>query len=111
MLYDGDTNSSDKSELSGLDGITVSPWGDLLISEDGDDMQVLALTADRGPVPILQLCGQDHSEVTGVCFSPDATRMYLHSQRGNHQSASTRNIGVTYEVTGFADVGLPTRTT
>jgi secreted PhoX family phosphatase len=43
--------------------------------------------------PFLQVTGQDGSELTGPAFSPDGSRLYVSSQRGN-------GFGITYEVRG-----------
>jgi uncharacterized protein len=46
---------------------------------------------------LVQIEGQDESEVTGPAFDPSGTRLYFSSQRG----PSGQSIdGVTYEVTG-----------
>ena len=51
----------------------------------------------------LRVNGQSASELTGVGFSPDGTRMYFSSQRG------TSGTGITYEVAGpFRTSVVPT---
>ena len=83
--------------LSGVDNITSTATGELLVAEDGGDMQIVAITQDKNVFPILQVVGQDLSEITGPAFSPDGTRLYFSSQRG--KSGRSEN-GITYEITG-----------
>lgn len=79
------------------DNVTVSARGDVLVAEDGDDMQLVALDAEGRAAPLLQLVGHARSEITGPAFSPDGTRLYFSSQRG---ATGRSEDGVTYEVTG-----------
>ena len=82
--------------LTGVDNITLSHDGELVICEDGGDLQVIALTNNR-LVPMAQLTGHDNSEITGPAFSPDGKRLYFSSQRGN---TGTSDGGITYEISG-----------
>ena len=95
VIYDHAT--SDNPILSGVDNMTLSQDGELLISEDGGDMQIIAVTATGRLLPLLQIVGHDDSEVTGPAFSPDGTRLYFSSQRGADKSSMG---GMTFEVTG-----------
>jgi secreted PhoX family phosphatase len=88
VFYDRATSPS--PELSGVDNILVSPAGELLVAEDGGDMQLVVVSGNNG-IPALQLTGVSGSEMTGPALSPDGTRLYFSSQR---------NPGRTYEVTG-----------
>jgi secreted PhoX family phosphatase len=83
--------------LRGVDNITVSPRGDILVAEDGDDMQIVALTVHGSVEPLIQLVGHDQSEITGPAFDPSATRLYFSSQRGMSGLGSD---GFTFEVSG-----------
>jgi secreted PhoX family phosphatase len=80
--------------LVGVDNVTVSRARELFVCEDGDDLQLCLLTADRKVSPFLQVVGHGGSELAGAAFSPDGQRLYLSSQRG------TDGRGITYEVTG-----------
>jgi secreted PhoX family phosphatase len=44
--------------------------------------------------PLLQITGQNSSELTGLAFDPSGTRLYVSSQRG------TGSGGITYEISG-----------
>lgn len=80
-----------------MDNIEISADGDLLVAEDGGDMQIVAITPSGSVVPVLQLVGHSSSEVTGPAFDPGRMRLYFSSQRGTTGSSSN---GVTFEVTG-----------
>jgi secreted PhoX family phosphatase len=67
--------------------------GDLYVCEDGGDMQLVILGSDGSVSPFLQVDGQSGSELTGPTFSPDGSRLYFGSQRGN-------TVGISYEVRG-----------
>jgi secreted PhoX family phosphatase len=108
VVYDGE------GLLQGVDNITVETGsGDLYVAEDGDDMQVVAITSEGDVVPVAQVVGEPlppnaaPSEITGPVFSPDGTRLYFSSQRGGNPQT-----GITYEVTGpFRGVGQEPATT
>lgn len=82
--------------LTGVDNITANAAGELLIAEDGGDMQIVVL-ADGKVLPLLQVSGHERSEITGPAFSPDGSRLYFSSQRG--QTGRSED-GVTFEITG-----------
>ncbi len=92
VLYDANTAAN--PILTGVDNITVSCCGDVLVAEDGGDMQIVAIMPNGELKPLLQVMGHDKSEITGPAFDPSGTRLYFSSQRGNATG------GVTYEITG-----------
>ncbi len=98
ILYDAATSST--PILRGVDNVTVSPAGDVVVGEDGDDMQVVAVAADESVVPLAQVTGQDGSEITGPAFGPSLQRLYFSSQRGEDGLDLLGMSGITYEVTG-----------
>ncbi len=93
VLYDVQT--SDNPILSGVDNVVITPTGDVLIAEDGDDMQIVVLTDEGGVAPLLQMIGHDQSEIAGPAFDPSYQRLYFSSQRGSLGKSSG---GITYEV-------------
>jgi hypothetical protein len=91
LVYDAD------GPLSGVDNLTGTPGGDLFVAEDGGNMEVCIITPDGVVAPFLRVDGHDSSEITGPTFSPDGTRFYFSSQRGE---SGENDGGVTFEVTG-----------
>jgi len=96
VLYDMMTSSN--PILRGVDNVTITPEGDVIVAEDGGSMQLVALTEGGDVVPILKLVGQDLSELTGPAFDPQFKRLYVSSQSG----FSDNGPGFTYEITGPA---------
>lgn len=90
--------SSPTPVLSGVDNLTAAPSGQLLVAEDGGDMQLVVLDAKGNAAPLLQVDGQRYSEITGPAFNPDGTRLYFSSQRGPFNNG--RSHGVSYEIAG-----------
>ncbi|MGI9578760.1 MAG: hypothetical protein ACR2OH_11205 [Microthrixaceae bacterium] len=94
------------SMLSGVDNLFVDDASAaLLIAEDGGDMQLVALQADNSLLEVVRILGQDQSEITGPCFSPDGQRLYFSSQRAQVGPVGGPGppVGATYEVTGPFD--------
>ena len=79
--------------LFGVDNITVSASGDVLVAEDGGRMRVVALLPSGELRPLLQVVAQGESEITGPAFDPSGTRLYVSSQRGPRG-------GTTFEIRG-----------
>ncbi|MEY4640458.1 MAG: hypothetical protein RLZZ227_452 [Pseudomonadota bacterium] len=93
VLYDG--NAMPSPQLTGVDNVTITASGDVLIAEDGGDMQIVLLTPAGLTLPIVQVTGQDLSEICGPAFDPSFQRLYFSSQTG------PRNLdtdGITYEI-------------
>lgn len=96
LIYAADLFGGDAAPLRGVDNCVVfNPTRDLVVAEDGGDMRIAAIAPDGSVAPLLQIVGQDSSEITGPAFSPDGSRLYFSSQRGGRFAG-----GLTYEVTG-----------
>jgi secreted PhoX family phosphatase len=81
-------------QLTGVDNIAVSRRGDLIVAEDGGNMELVLISPDRVVSPLLRIVGQDGSEIAGPAFDPRRReRLYFSSQRGD-------GFGITYEVKG-----------
>jgi secreted PhoX family phosphatase len=93
VLYDNATDAN--PILSGVDNLVGTCCGDLLVAEDGGDMQIVAILPDGTLKPMMQIVNHDASEVTGPAFDPSGTRLYFSSQRGENGAT-----GVTYEISG-----------
>jgi hypothetical protein len=79
--------------LTGVDNLTVSCCGDVLVAEDQGSMDVVAILPNGELRQLAQVVGQDASEITGPAFDPSGTRLYFSSQRSPAG-------GTTFEVTG-----------
>lgn len=95
IIYDFETSQS--PVLSGVDNITVDHKGVIYVCEDGGNMQIVMLDESGEAIPLLQIEGQKKSEITGVAFTDDGSRMYFNSQRGPSKNG---HLGITYEITG-----------
>lgn len=84
------------------DNVTVhAPSGDIFVCEDDDNLECVLLAnapAGRIAAPFMQLVGHEGSELAGAAFSPDATRLYITSQRGIGRKYDSP--GMTFEVSG-----------
>lgn len=98
VIYDAAT--AETPVLTGVDNLTVSGGGDLLVAEDGGDMQIVVIDKQGDVAPLLQVTGQEDSEITGPAFSPDGQRLYFSSQRGSDLFGGGNGFGITYEIRG-----------
>ncbi|NNC37929.1 MAG: DUF839 domain-containing protein [Hyphomonadaceae bacterium] len=89
--------SSPSPVLSGVDNIGLTLDGEPIISEDGGDLQIVALTKSGKVAPIVQLIGHDRSEIAGPAFSPDGKKLYFSSQRG---TTGRSRDGLIFEISG-----------
>ena len=72
--------SSDPAMLDGADSLTVSPWGDLILCEDGKHDQFLVGVTPRGELYKLARNALSKSEFAGATFSPDGTTLFVNIQ-------------------------------
>ena len=94
VLYDAAALES--PPLTGVDNVVVAASGDVIVAEDGGDMDLVLITPDRVVSRLVKVTGQDESELCGPAFDPSGGRLYFSSQRG----PSPIGPGVTYEVSG-----------
>ena len=76
--------------VDNADNITVAPWGDLIVCEDGSADQFLVGVTPRGKFYKLARNAFDDTELAGATFSPDGSTLFFNLQK----------IGVTVAVTG-----------
>jgi secreted PhoX family phosphatase len=93
IIYD--VASSLNPILKGVDNLTITASGDVMVAEDLDNMQLVVLTPDNKVIPFLQIVGHERSEITGPAFDPTFQRTYFSSQRGSLGESSG---GITYEI-------------
>lgn len=97
VLYDAATARA--PHLTGVDNVTITASGDVLVAEDGGDMQIVLLGPDGLVLPIVQVTGQDLSEICGPAFDPAFQRLYFSSQTGPSGQSSD---GIVYEIRRIA---------
>jgi len=83
--------------LTGIDTLLSVDTGELVVAEDGGDMQLVVVTPMAELMPLVQIVGQDHSEITGPAFNQHGNKLYFSSQRGK---GGTSADGITYEISG-----------
>ncbi|WP_437756065.1 alkaline phosphatase PhoX [Sorangium sp. So ce1389] len=93
-------HSTSTDELDMPDNITIAPWGELFMAEDGYRGNFLrGLTVD-GQIFDFARNARSPSELSGVCFSPDGRALFVNMQED----------GLTLAVTGpFLEAGAPRR--
>lgn len=72
------------------DNLTVSPWGDLIVCEDGAGEQNLVGVQPDGRLYRFGHNALNNSEFAGACFSPDGSTLFVNIQKA----------GLTLAVTG-----------
>lgn len=90
-----EANDDPLRQLTGVDNITASRSGDLLVAEDPGNLELVLLTPDCVASPLVRVTGQRRTEITGPAFDPLGRHLYFSSQRAG---AGAR--GITYQVTG-----------
>jgi uncharacterized protein len=81
---DADTNNYD-----GPDNITVSPYGGVILAEDGEGIQHLVGVTDQGKAYALARNDLNDSEFAGPTFSADGRVLYAGIQSPGHVFAIT----------------------
>jgi len=95
VFYDATTNPN--SILTGVDNVLAVETGEIIVAEDGGDLQLVAISPQLDLVPVLQIVDQPNSEITGPAFNYRGDRLYFSSQRGK---TGTSAGGITYEISG-----------
>lgn len=72
---------NDESLLDNCDNITVAPWGDLVLCEDGARGNGLVGVTPAGKTYRLAWNAANESELCGACFSPDGSTLFVNVQR------------------------------
>ncbi|MFH8486463.1 alkaline phosphatase PhoX [Streptomyces longisporoflavus] len=98
VLLGVNEDPAEDGAFDGPDNITVSPYGGLVIAEDGDGVQHLFGATEHGrtyPIARNELNGgtpekPSYSEFTGVTFSPDGKTLY----------ANIQSPGIMFAITG-----------
>lgn len=87
VIDDGDTGtleliavSDGATTLDFPDNLTVAPWGELFICEDGNNDQFVRVLAEDGTLCDFARNALSDSELAGACFSPDGTALFVNIQ-------------------------------
>lgn len=98
----GSPADPNEPKMMGVDNLSMTLDGEMIVVEDGGDMRAMVLLPDRTTIPLLRLAGDaGGTEVTGPAFSPDGRRLYVSNQRAlrNGETVSFGQGGVVYEIT------------
>lgn len=81
---------SDADVLDNADNITVAPWGDVYLCEDGPGENFMRVVSPSGEVAPFARNAFSGSEFAGANFSPDGKTLFVNIQAP----------GITYAITG-----------
>ena len=71
---------NDGSLIENADNLTVSPWGDLIVCEDGSGDQFLVGVTPEGALYKFAHNAVSDSEFAGATFSPDGSTLFVNIQ-------------------------------
>lgn len=71
------------------DNLTVAPWGDLILCEDGPGKQNLIGVTPEGGIYHFAHNALNDSEFAGASFSPDGSTLFVNIQKSGHTLAIT----------------------
>ena len=78
------TPADQNSDVDGPDNITVSPFGGVILAEDGDGANHLVGSTDRGEAFFFARNDLNDSEFTGPNFSDDRKILFANIQTPGH---------------------------
>ena len=81
---------NDADLVENCDNLTVAPWGDVILCEDGPEDQFLVGVTPEGELYKLGYNAFNTSEFAGAVFSPDGGKLYVNIQ----------NPGITLAIRG-----------
>ncbi len=71
---------NDGSLIENADNLTVAPWGDIIVCEDGPEEQFLIGVTPEGKLYQLARNAMNQSEFAGAVFSPDCSTLFVNIQ-------------------------------
>jgi hypothetical protein len=96
--------------LYNVDNITADPVaGQLFVAEEGGNMEIIIIDNAGDVAPFLRVDNHPDSEIAGIAFSPDESRLYFSSQRGPTDKRlgdlfpgvdDPRPVGMIFEIEG-----------
>ncbi|NKB67150.1 MAG: DUF839 domain-containing protein [Candidatus Latescibacteria bacterium] len=81
---------NDAQRIDNADNLTVAPWGDIILCEDGPEEQFLVGVTPSGTIYPFARNAMNHSELAGAAFAPDGSTLFVNIQ----------NPGITLAITG-----------
>ncbi len=73
-------DSPSATTLNMPDNVTVAPWGDVIVAEDGWGSPHLRGITPRGHIYEIARNAKSQGEFAGVCFSPDGSTLFVNLQ-------------------------------
>lgn len=73
---------NDATVIENADNLTVSPWGDLIVCEDGSGEQYLVGVTPEGELYKFGRNAMNGSELAGATFSPDGSTLFFNIMSG-----------------------------
>ncbi len=80
---------NDSGLIDNADNLTVAPWGDLVVCEDGSGDQFVVGITPQGGIYQIARNATGESELAGACFSPDGSTLFVNIQHLNLTLAIT----------------------
>lgn len=71
---------NDPGLIENADNLAVTPWGDLIVCEDGSNEQFLVGITPQGEIYRFARNAISDSELAGATFSPDGTTLFVNIQ-------------------------------
>lgn len=81
---------NDSGLIDNADNLTVAPWGDLVVCEDGSGDQFVVGITPQGGIYKIARNATGGSEFAGACFSPDGSTLFVNIQ----------HLGLSVAITG-----------
>lgn len=66
--------------IENADNLTIAPWGDVIVCEDGPSGNGLVRVSPSGEVDRFAMNRISGSELAGACFSPDGNTLFVNIQ-------------------------------
>lgn len=70
----------DGTLIENADNLTIAPWGDLVVCEDGSGVDYLVGITPAGEIYKLARNQSGRGEFAGACFSPDGSTFFVNMQ-------------------------------
>jgi len=80
---------NDAGLIDNADNLTLAPWGDLIVCEDGTPEQFLVGVTPQGKIYKFARNAKDGSEFAGATFSPDGSTLFVNLQEAGLTLAIT----------------------